>query len=141
MTLPDALRALAVGASLGLRFNPLASAAAAVLGAGLLGSRKPGRGRAALGEMTIMFAWLLGDGLRVLARTRDLVDVQALSPDSIITSLTWVFTALVVGYILPVLVGIAVGRRVTLGTGWLAAAMIATTVSVTSATIVSTLAG
>jgi len=47
----------------------------------------------------------------------------------------WAVVGLFVGYVLPMLAGVYVGRRVTHGTGWLAAGSIAVAASLAVATL------
>jgi hypothetical protein len=47
----------------------------------------------------------------------------------------WAAGTLAIGYVVPTFVGAAVGRRVTHGTGWLAAAAIAAALALAISTI------
>ncbi len=135
-----ALAAAVTGLALAVSFNPMASLVGAALAAALLArAERPGAGIVVLAA-----AWLLGDGLRVLARARDAFDgVGPLVPGAPVA--TWVALGLwalggaLVGYALPAWAGAFVGRRVTHGTGWLAAATIAAVSSAGLAVLAGTL--
>lgn len=124
--------ALASGLRFGVAYNPLTAAVASGSAAALAG-RPLGRARREAEAVgAVVAGWLLGDGLRVLGRARDLHDgvaVRALggAPEwagwAFVAS--WAVVSLVVGYAAPAAAGAAVGRRVTRGTGWLAAAAVA----------------
>jgi hypothetical protein len=127
-------RALLVGVSLGVSFNPvtalLGSAGAAAVGA--LGVRR--------GERTpwwiavAVAAWVLGDGVAIAAQAAalaggaaPLLGVAAPAWASWTLVASWAASGLALGYLVPAALGLAVGRRVTFGTGWLAAAAVAGT--------------
>lgn len=142
MTLPGVLSALADGAALGVRFNPLFATAGAAIAAALSGTPKAPAERRFTSGAVLLIAWLAGDGLRIVARARDAADgigPLAGGPEGWISLATWALVGLGVGYALPALVGYAVGRRVTFGTGWLAAATIAVAASLALATVVAAL--
>lgn len=131
--------AAAVAAALldGLRFavayNPMTAVMSAALAAGLTGAPRMHPERSRWAVPVLAAGWLLGDGLRVLGRARDVYDgvgaalQPAVSPTWAIWVVlgVWALGSLAIGYVVPALVGAAVGRRVTHGTGWLAAAAIA----------------
>lgn len=131
------------GALLGVQYNPLVAVITAALAAALWGYPKVPRDRRWWAALVLALGWLAGDGLRVLARARDYYEGAAgyanagLPVWSGWTNLAvWAVVSLALGYIAPALVGGAVGRRVTHGTGWLAAAAIATALAlVTSAAV------
>ncbi len=136
----DLLAALVIGGSLALAFNPLVALVGSVAAACILTRR--GARRAFAGWSVLIAAWLVGDGLRVLARARDLVDgAGTLLPGPEWTSwvalVVWGAGGLALGYVAPALAGAFVGRRVTWGTGWLAAGATAVAVSLALATIVA----
>ncbi len=56
------------GGLLGLQFNPVFAVAGAALAAGLIGYPKAPRERGFWAGAVIVIAWLIGDGLMVLAR-------------------------------------------------------------------------
>lgn len=115
-----------------VQYNPLFAALAAALAAALMGYPKAPRARREWAGMALLVGWLVGDGLRILARARDYFDGVAafraagmpLWPGWTTLGL-WALGSLAFGYVVPALVGAAVGKRVTHGTGWLAAAAIA----------------
>ncbi len=128
----ELLSAAGVGLALGVRFNPLAAPLGAVIAAAI-GSRE---GRTGLAALAVGVAWLLGDGLRVLAKVLDASDGTALlasggGPQTVWLALSvWALGGLLLGYALPAWAGVFVGRRVTFGAGWLAAGAVAATASV-----------
>ncbi|MHB9004300.1 MAG: hypothetical protein ACYC6C_09600 [Coriobacteriia bacterium] len=140
--LADAVNAVAAGIPLAFAYNPLASAMAAPLAAGLLGVKRASQGRAAWGISIAGFAWLFGDGLRALARARDAFDAApAVAWPSYTTIGVWAVGTLLLGYVLPLWAGTFVGRRVTHGTGWIAAASIAAGVSLSLSGLLGGLMG
>lgn len=126
------------GALLGIQYNPLFALITAALAAGLWGHRKVKRDHRWWAAIVLLVGWLGGDGLRILGRARDYWDAAATYAATGLptwpgwTNLAvWALVSLALGYVLPALVGGAVGRRVTHGTGWLAAAAIAVALSAT----------
>lgn len=124
---------LAAGFALAVAFNPLASIVAAPVAAALLGGRTaPGHSRIGWALVVVASGWLVGDGLRVLGRTWELLEGnsgllvagQPLWAEYTVLSI-WALGGALLGYALPVWAGVFVGRRVTHGTGWMAAGMIA----------------
>jgi hypothetical protein len=133
-TLSVLLAALRDGATLGLGFNPLLALAGAVLAAGLAGYRKASDVSRLLAIVVLLVMWLAGDGMRVIARARDAYDGVAwllAGPHwaSWVALATWALVGAAVGYALPALVGVTVGRRVHQGTGWLSAMIVAASTS------------
>jgi hypothetical protein len=119
-----ALSAIAGGASLGMAFNPLLSLLGAAISAALLASGRGAR-RMFAGASVLLGFWLVGDGFRVMARARDLVDgVGATGWQVWVTVAVWTLVGAGVGYALPAVSGAFAGRRVTWGTGWLTAAAV-----------------
>jgi hypothetical protein len=129
------VRALLVGVSLGVAFNPVTalvgSAGAAAVGA--LGARRGGR--APWWTLIALAAWVVGDGVAIAARagaisrgSASLLGTGAPVWASWLLVAAWALTGLAVGYLIPAALGVEVGRRVTFGTGWLAAAAVAGTV-------------
>jgi len=128
--------AASYGLQLALQYNPLAALVGATLAAALFAPRDRVALRRIWGSSAVVIAWLLGDGLRVIARTRDVYDgftVAASARGSVAIDyaalIVWAGVGLVIGYVLPAWAGTFVGRRVTHGTGWLAAGSIALTAS------------
>jgi hypothetical protein len=130
------IRALAGGVTLGLSFNPLAVVVGSVLAAvvGAFVARRDGSPGWWLAVAT--FAWVLGDGLRVAGAGAALLrtGVGLLGPSAPawaawLLLATWAVTGLAAGYVLPAGLGVAVGRRVHFGTGWLAAGAVAAAAS------------
>ncbi len=127
----ELLAAAGVGLALGVRFNPLVALLGSVIAAAL-GSRKE---QPRLAVAVIAAAWLIGDGTRVLVRALDASDGATVlasggGPQAVWLAVgVWAMTSLLLGYVLPAWTGAFVGRRVTFGTGWLAAGVVAATVS------------
>lgn len=128
-TLADALLG---GVRGGLHPNPLVGVITVGVAAALLGAPRTPRQRERYAWAVVTVGWLIGDGLRILGRARDLydgvsrlLDVGAPVWGDWLTLGTWALVSLGVGYLLPVLLGKTIGRRVTHGTGWLAAASVA----------------
>ncbi len=140
-----AARALWQGASLGFQYNPMFGIAGAVVAAALLGYPRAPRERRFWAGAVIAVAWLVGDGLMILGRTREVVDgVGAFSQvtpawAAYVLVAAWALVSLGLGYVAPAWAGIAVGRRVTHGTGWLAAMAIAVGASLALSTLVASL--
>ncbi|MDY0340595.1 MAG: hypothetical protein RBS17_05235 [Coriobacteriia bacterium] len=127
-----ALGALLQGLRFGVAYNPLVAAIAAAIGAGISGYPRAPRERRIEALGVVVLGWLLGDGLRVLGHARDLYDGIATTAlagapgwSGWVFIAVWALVSLGLGYVTPMLVGAAVGRRVTQGTGWLAAAGLA----------------
>jgi hypothetical protein len=130
---------------LGLQFNPVFAVTGAAIAAGLLGYPRAPRERGFWAGAVLVVAWLAGDGLRVLARARDAYDGVAVSASGspawvvVLPLVLWALVSLAVGYLLPAWVGITVGRRVTHGTGWLAAMAVAVGASLGLSSLVAAL--
>ncbi|MDZ4167186.1 MAG: hypothetical protein U1E08_05790 [Coriobacteriia bacterium] len=121
-----ALAAALEGIRLAVQFNPLVAIVTAAVASAVSGYPRAPRERRHRTELIVAVGWLLGDGLRVLGRARDVYDGVGAPDWSAWTVLAlWALGSLFLGYVLPVLAGTAVGRRVTHGTGWLAAAAVA----------------
>lgn len=132
------------GIRLGLQFNPVFAVVGAAIAAGLLGYRKAPRERTFWAGSVIVVTWLAGDGLRVLARARDAYDGALLGNGTpvwgtILLLVLWAAVSVAVGYLLPAWAGITVGRRVTHGTGWLAAMSIAVGASLGLSSLIAAL--
>lgn len=123
------LEAFGSGWQLGLTFNPLYSLVGAVAAAMLL-ARSPSRVRWVLATLALGGAWLLGDGLAVIAHVRGLsAQAAGLALADWVEVAVWVLVGLGLGYALPAWAGVFVGRRVTWGTGWASAGVVAAMVS------------
>lgn len=136
-----ALGALLQGLRFGVAYNPLVAAIAVAIAAGISGYPRAPRERRIEACGIVMFGWLVGDGLRILGHARDLYDgVATAALDGAPEWSGWVFIALWtivslgIGYVAPMLVGASVGRSVTHGTGWLAAAGVAVALTVAIST-------
>ncbi len=132
------------GVRLGLQFNPVFAVIGAALAAGLLGYRTSPRERGFWAGAAIMVAWLVGDGLLILARARDAYDGVAQVAGSrvwatVLLLALWALVSVTVGYLLPAWAGVTVGRRVTHGTGWLAAMAIAVGASLGISSLIASL--
>ena len=123
------LEALRSGWQLGISFTPLTSLVGSVVAAVLL-ARRPGPLRWTLALAVLGGSWLLGDGFAVLAHARRLLASGA-EPDPAqwLALLLWLALGFGLGYVLPAWAGAFVGRRVTWGTGWIAAGVVAASVS------------
>jgi hypothetical protein len=139
-------RALADGLTFAVRFNPLAAAVTAGVAGAVVGYPRNQQGRRRWAAALVAAGWLVGDGLRVVARARDLADGGStlLEPGAPVwagwlTLLLWAAGSLAIGYLLPTLAGGLVGRRVTFGIRWIAAAAVgsglALAVSAVAATV------
>lgn len=135
------IEAVLAGVSLAAAYNPIFAGFFATVAAALY-ARRGRRGRTAFGVVLLVFGWLLGDGTRVIASARDLADgAGALLPAATaaanwIAIATWALVGAGAAYVLPAWAGAFVGRRVTIGTGWLAAIVVSATVSGLVATLV-----
>lgn len=130
--LPSAWTALKDGLLFAAQYNPLWAVAGSGIAAALVGFPKAKRDRWQWAALVAITAWLVGDGLRVLARARDYLDSSAAYAAAQlpvwpgwVTLAVWALGSLALGYVAPAIVGAMVGKRVTHGTGWLAAAAIA----------------
>jgi len=137
---------LRTGLVLAVSYNPLTAIFSVPVAAGLLGVRKPSHQRWVWAVSVLGFAWLIGDGLRVLARTRDVYDgMGGLIAGSVpvwaqyAALAIWAIGGLLIGYVLPVWTGVFVGRRVTHGTGWVAATSISIAASLALSAIIGSL--
>lgn len=125
------IESLGDGLKLALSFNPIIALLGSAAAAAVLAAGRGGR-RAFAGISLLSGFWLVGDGLRVLARARDLADgISALPPGWLgwATLAIWGAGGLAVGYALPSWAGTFAGRRVTFGTGWLTAIVVSITLS------------
>ena len=129
---------------LGLQFNPIFAVVGAAIAAGLFGYRKAPRERRFWAGAAIVVAWLVGDGLLIMARARDAYDGVAQVSGSpvwatVLQLALWALVSVTVGYLLPTWAGVTVGRRVTHGTGWLAAMSIAVGASLGISSLIAAL--
>lgn len=122
------LASIAEGWSFALAFSPIFSMVGSAACAALL-ARRPGPGRRSLALGVLTGAWLLGDGMRVIGQARALVDSGGGDAAAWVMLAVWAAGSLGLGYIAPAWAGTFVGRRVTRGTGWISAAVVAATVS------------
>jgi hypothetical protein len=117
------------GMALGIAFNPIASLIGAPVAAGLTGYPRAPRSRLAWAGAFLLLAWMLGDGFRVMARVRDAVDIGVPVHSGAMVPYTmlgvWAIAGLLLGYVLPAVLGAYVGRCVVRGTGWLSAIAVA----------------
>jgi FtsH-binding integral membrane protein len=102
------------GIAAGLRFHPVFAAVAAALAAGVAGYRKAPRSRIWWAAGVVLAGWVVGDGIRIAAQSGQAAYLIA-----------WALTGLAVGYVLPALAGVYVGRQVHKGTGYLSAVAVA----------------
>jgi len=99
---------------MGLQFNPLAAAATSALAAAISGYKRAPRGTPWWSAAIVLSGWAVGDGIRLAGASQLPAYVAA-----------WAVVGLLFGYVAPAVLGAYVGRRVHLGTGWLAAAAVA----------------
>ena len=123
---------IGLGALLGLAFNPLTALIGAALG-GALGARS----RIAWAVVVVFAAWVLGDGVRVVAAV--VATLEAAGEGGVAAQVAplvaWGLVGLGAGYALPAWAGVFVGSRVTHGTGWLTGGAIAAGVCAAIATL------
>jgi hypothetical protein len=124
------------GLTLGLQFNPIAATVGAVVAAALAGWPKAPRVRIVWAWLTLAVAWAVGDGIRIAGSA--VSDPRYGS--AYVAVAMWSLVGFALGYALPALTGMFVGRRVTHGTGWLSAAAVALTVSLAMAVLAPRLA-
>lgn len=128
------LEAARAGYELALAYNPIFAGAFAAVAAALC-ARRERPGRTAVGIALLVAGWLVGDGMRVIASARDIADQTGALLPALSVQANWIAVAVWavagagLGYALPAWAGAFVGRRVTFGTGWLAAAAVSVTVS------------
>lgn len=132
------LSALVEGWRFGIAFSPVFSIVGSALCAALL-ARFPGTARRVFAYATLACSWLLGDGIRAIGQARGVYDSHSTSAVQWTMIVVWVFVGFLVGYVLPAWAGTFVGRRVTFGTGWISAAVIAGSVSTALAAIAGVL--
>lgn len=113
------------GLTLGLQFNPIAATVGAVAAAALAGYSKAPRKRLVWAWVVLGAAWAIGDGIRIAGAA--VSDPRYGSAYAAVV--LWSLVGFAVGYALPALTGMFVGRRVTHGTGWLSAGAVALTMS------------
>ena len=134
--------ALLAGLRLGLQPNPLLGVGGATLAAVLAGHKRASRTQTRLAAAALLVAWLAGDGITIVSRARDAalgVGAFAGGWPGWAAIAVWAVLSFAVGYLAPALVGVAVGRRVTHGTGWLAAGVVAASVSGTLSVLFASL--
>ena len=120
--------AAGTGLLLGIQFSPVIALVAAVLAAALYTA-----GRTWAAAFVLTGAWTLGDGVALLSRGTDALAGTGLvgggPAAQWVVLVLWALVGFAVGYVLPTWAGTFVGTRVTHGTGWLAAGMVAMTAS------------
>ncbi len=136
MTPLGALIGTVDGLALGLQFNPIAAAVGAMAAAALAGYSKAPRARRLWALLVLVVAWAIGDGIRVVGA----VTAEPRFQPAYVAVLVWSLIGFGLGYALPALAGMFVGRRVTRGTGWLSAGAVALTVSLALGVIAPRLA-
>jgi len=99
---------------MGLQFNPLAAAASSALAAAISGYKSAPRGTPWWSAAILLSGWAVGDGIRLAGAIQLPVYVAA-----------WAVVGLLFGYVAPAVAGAYIGRRVHIGTGWLAAGAVA----------------
>lgn len=121
------LAALAAGVAFGLSFNPLTAVVASAVAAFDAGTKKATAATMVRSTVVLVVGWLVGDGFRAMAWARDMLDADGGGEPLVIVlaAVAWAVVGFVVGYVLPAATGAFVGRRVTVGTGRLAAASVA----------------
>ncbi len=139
----DLLAVARTGAVLAASYNPITAVVSASVAAVLLGVKRPSHTAWVWAVSVLGFGWMFGDGLRVLARTRDVFDglsgmlAQGAPAWQQYTALAvWAVGGLLIGYLAPLAAGVFVGRRVTHGTGRVSAGSIAVAVSLALSAIV-----
>lgn len=124
--------ALLAGLALGVRFNPLSAAIASGAAAAYAAADGTVRGRRGVASAVLAAGWLIGDGLRVIGRAREVFDgVRPLLAQGAPRSAEW--TAVVVwaavgfalGYVVPAWAGVYAGRQTVRGLPWAVAACVA----------------
>ncbi len=124
----DLFVAAGSGLALGLAFNPIASAVGVALAAGLATA-----GRMLAAVVVLAGAWLLGDGAYLLSSAADGLAgsglVSGAESAQWVALGFWALAGIAIGYALPTWAGTFVGTRVTHGTGWLSAGVVAATAS------------
>ena len=136
MTPIGALIGTVDGLALGLQFNPIAAIIGAVVAAALAGYPGAPRVRVAWAWLVLAAAWAIGDGIRVVGA----VTAEPRYRPVYLAVVMWSLVGFALGYALPALSGMFVGRRVTHGTGWLSAAAVALSVSLALAVLAPRLA-
>lgn len=112
------------GVRLAAAFNPYAGALTAALAAFLAGSRTAGRRAGLSAGIVVLGGWLLGDGAAFAAAVAGAAQARS-GVAAFATLAVWSLGGIALGYALPAVIGVAVGRRVFLGTGRMAATAIA----------------
>jgi len=140
----QAFGSLQAGFLLAAAYNPVFAGVFSAVCA-MLCARRGKPGRTALGIGILVCGWLLGDGMRAIASARDVADGAGFLLPASSAALNWVAIATWavlgagVAYAFPAWAGAFVGRRVTFGTGWLAAGVVSVTCSGLIAMLVTSL--
>lgn len=136
------LEAVRQGWLFAIQYNPLFALGTSAVAAAFLGHPRAHRKNRPWAALVLVMGWLAGDGLRILGNARDFADgvsqfggtlVQPWATWTVLA--VWALGSLVLGYVIPAVAGGEVGKRVHLGTGWLAAAAIAVALSGTMSAI------
>jgi len=136
------IEAIRAGLVLAGAYNVVFATVFAALAAALC-ARAGRPARTTAGVFVLLGGWLVGDGMRVIASARDLFDgVGALLPTAppwanVVALVVWAVASFALGYALPAWAGAFVGRRVTWGTGWIAAIAVSASCSAAVHAIVS----
>ncbi len=139
------VQALWHGVQLGIQYNPVFGIGGAIAASALLGYPRAPRERRFWAGAALVVAWLVGDGLQIIGRARDVFDgVGAFAAHHarggrVRAARDVALVKAAVGYVAPAWLGIHVGRRVTHGTGWLAAMAIAVAASLGVSTLAASL--
>lgn len=147
MSASTLLAAVIAGLALGMRFNPLSAALASGAFAAYVSAGDGRRGRAGVGAAVLAAGWLLGDGLRVIARSREVYDgVRALvavgaPPQAEWTAIAvWTVSGIALGYALPAWAGAYAGRQTVRGVPAAVGACVAATTALAFAALAGNLA-
>lgn len=110
--------------ALGLVVNPYSAAAGAAAAAVVWTRMRSTRG-AAFGVLALAIAWAAGEGPLRVSLAVSASSGGAIDPATRVAFWAAAAVSILVGYALPAWVGSFVGRRVTWGTGWLSAGVVA----------------
>lgn len=134
MTIVTAVWAAVIaGMRFAFQFNPVVAVLTAVIAAMASGRRTAGAYAVWRTGIVCALGWTVGDGLLIfssadaLAGTTSSLEAAGQSWTAWVLIAVWALGSFGIGYLAPALVGGTVGRRVTVGTGWLAAGAVAGT--------------
>ena len=134
------LDALLEGWQLAVGYNPLLSLVGSVVAAMLL-ARRPRLPRTIAAFGVLVGSWFVGDGLVLTRHAREALATDSGSALLWATLSVWALFGFGLGYALPAWAGTYVGRRVTFGTGWASAGVVAASVSGLTLVIVRRIGG